>query len=135
MGPGTITKKPKSAEKIGKPIRVLIYNPHTLFREGIKALLQGAPIEIVGEARTGRHVSYLAQQLRPDVVLMDSATTDLTGSEATRRIKAVSPKTKILIVSLDDDEILASGCLRAGASGWIEKTSQPARLRSLIGAA
>jgi len=135
MSPGSSAKMPKSAEQVGKPIRVLIYNPHTLFREGIKALLQGTRINIVGEARTGRHVADLARQLLPDVVLMDSSTTDLTGSEATRRIKAVSPKTKILIVSLNDDEILASGCLRAGASGWIEKTSQPGRLRSLIGAA
>lgn len=122
-------------EKQSKPIRVLICNRHTLFREGIKALLQGGPIEIVGETRSARRVLHLAAQLRPDVVLMEASTTDLTGAEATRRIKEILPKVRILIVSLSDDEPLASSCLSAGATGWIRNTGQPEYLRHLIGAA
>lgn len=121
--------------KQAKAIRVLICNRHTLFREGIKALLQSESVEIVGETRSARRGLHLAAQLRPDVVLMEASPADMTGPEATRRIKAILPKSRILIVSLADDELLASNCLSAGATGWIRKTGQPGYLRHLIGAA
>src|ERR1700752_924464 len=91
--------------KAHKKIRVLICNKHTLFREGIKALLEkGTPIEIVGEANTASDAIQQLERLRPDVVLMDVATTDLTGFEATQRIKAIDPEVKVLILSLYEDE-------------------------------
>src|SRR5579864_6627283 len=103
-------------------VKVLICNKYALFREGIKRLLsEGAPIEIIGEAATARQAIDQAERLRPDVVLMDLTTADLSGSEATRRIKAVHPDVKVLILSLHDDETLVSRCLEAGASGYIRK--------------
>jgi DNA-binding NarL/FixJ family response regulator len=118
-----------------KKIRVLICNKYVLFREGIKSLLrEGALIEIVGEADTAREAIDQAARLRPDVVLMDLVTPDLSGSEATRRIKAVHPDVRVLILSLRDDEILVSRCFEAGASGYIRKNDETSQLRSAIDA-
>ena len=97
-------------------------------------LQEGTLIEIVGEADTGRLAIAKAARLRPDVVLMDLMTPDLSGSEATRRIKAVHPAVRILILSLRDDEALAWNCLEAGASGYIRQSDQPWQLHSAIDA-
>jgi len=118
-----------------RKIRVLICNEYALFRECIKSLLrEGTLIEIVGEADTGRRAIAKAARLRPDVVLMDLITPDLSGSEATRRIKAVHPTVKVLILSLHDDVELASSCIEAGASGYIRQSDQPWQLHSAIDA-
>jgi DNA-binding NarL/FixJ family response regulator len=118
-----------------KRIRVLICNKYVLFREGIKSLLQeGAQIEIVGEAATAGQAIDQAARLRPDVVLMDLVTPDLSGPEATRRIKAVHPDVRVLILSLRDDEVLLSRCFEAGASGYIRKDDETSQLRSAIDA-
>ena len=114
-------------------IRVLLCNNHNLFREGIKALFpETAVIEIVGEATTARQALILLVRLRPDVVLLDATTSDLGGSEATRRIKAVSPHVEILILSLSDDEPLISACLDAGAAGCIRRGDNPLHLERAI---
>jgi DNA-binding NarL/FixJ family response regulator len=119
-----------------KTIRVLICNRYTLFREGIKALFpQGAPIEIVGEAATAEQALDLLERLHPDVLLMDATTPDLNGAEAMRRIMAIDPHVKVIMLSLDDDEPLISGCLSAGASGHIRKDDRSVHLRSAIHAA
>jgi len=106
-----------------------------LFREGVKSLLrEGALIEIVGEAGTARQAIDQAARLRPDVVLMDLVAPDLSGSEATRRIKAVHPDVRVLILSLRDDETLVSHCFGAGASGCIRKNDHASQLQSAIDA-
>lgn len=119
--------------KTHKKIRVLICNKYVLFREGIKSLLRdGTLIEIVGEADTARQAINQAARLKPDVVLMDLVTPDLSGSEATRRIKAVHPDVRVLILSLRDDETLVSRCFDAGASGYIPKDDHALQLQSAI---
>jgi DNA-binding NarL/FixJ family response regulator len=116
-----------------KKIRVLICNKYVLFREGIKSLLREETlIEIVAEADTARQAIDQTARLRPDVVLMDLVTPDLTGFEATRRIKAVHPDVRVLILSLRDDEALVSRCFEAGASGYIRTDDQPSQLHSAI---
>ena len=118
-----------------KKIRVLICNRYLLFREGIKSLLRdGTLIEVVGEAGTARQAINQAARLRPDVVLMDLVTPDLSGSEATRRIKAVHPDVRVLILSLRDDEALVSRCVEAGASGYIPKDDHASHLQTAIDA-
>lgn len=113
-------------------IRVLICNRYRLFREGIKALLPRGGIEIVGEANTARQALHLVPRLHPDVVLMDATTHDTPGSEATRRIRAIDPHVKVLIVSLSDDEPLVSGCLKAGATDHIGREDRAVQLKSAI---
>jgi DNA-binding NarL/FixJ family response regulator len=103
-----------------KTIRVLICNKYTLFREGIKALLpRDGRIEVVGEASSARQAIGMLGEIRPDVVLMDLIMPDLSGWEATRRIKAVAPGVEVLIVSLRDDKSLLFRCLKAGAAGYV----------------
>ena len=119
--------------RTNRKIRVLICNKYVLFREGIKSLLRdGTLIEIVGEADTARQAIDQAARLRPDVVLMDLVTPDLTGFEATRRIRAVHPDVSVLILSLRDDEALVSRCFEAGASGYIPKDDHASQLQSAI---
>ena len=121
--------------RAGRRIGVLICNKYTLFREGIKALLEtGTSIEIVGEANTAAEAIEQLEHLKPDVVLMDVGTPDLTGFEATRRIKAIDPHVKVLILSVHEDEVLISRCLEAGASGYIRKYDRATQLQSAIDA-
>jgi DNA-binding NarL/FixJ family response regulator len=119
--------------RVHKAIKVLICNKHGLFREGIKSLLrEGTPVEIVGETATARQAIELLRMRKPDVVLLDAAMRDLSGSEATRRIKAIDRNVKVLIVSMYDDERLISGCLAAGASGYVRMDSHSVHLRNAI---
>ena len=116
-----------------KRIKVLLCNKHNLFREGIKALFpKSAPIAIVGEAATASQALNLLERLQPDVILLDATTSDLGGSEATRRIKAINPRVEILILSLYDDELLVSDCIGAGAIGCISKKDDPLNLERAI---
>jgi two-component system response regulator NreC len=101
---------------------VLLCDDHTLFREGIKAILGTDPtLEIVGEAQNGREAVGEALQLRPDVILMDVAMPDLGGVEATRRILQALPRSKVLILTMYEQEDVIDRCLQAGASGYVLK--------------
>jgi two-component system response regulator NreC len=103
-------------------IAVLLCDDHTLFREGIKAILSAHPsIEIVGEAQDGRQAVSKAHKLRPNVVLMDIAMPDLSGFEATRRILRADPKIKVLILTMYEEEEVITRCLNAGAAGYVLK--------------
>lgn len=103
-------------------LRVLIADDHPLFRDGLRAMFESEPdIELVGEAATGQEAVELASHLLPDVALMDIQLPDLNGIEATRRMLAASPKTRVLVVTMfeDDDSVLAA--MRAGARGYMVK--------------
>jgi two-component system, NarL family, response regulator NreC len=108
---------------------ILLCDDHTLFREGIKAILRDEPsIEIVGEAEDGRQAVERAQQLNPDVVLMDISMPDLSGFEATARILQANPKIRILILTMYEEEEVITRCLTAGASGYVLKDAPRADL-------
>jgi DNA-binding NarL/FixJ family response regulator len=110
-------------------IRVLLCDDHTLFREGIKAILKDEPsIEIVGEAADGRQAVALALELHPDVVLMDIAMPEMSGFDATRRIVQSSAKSKVLILTMYEEEEVINRCLSAGASGYVLKDAPRAYL-------
>jgi len=103
-------------------LRVLIADDHPLFRDGLRAMFESEPdIELVGEAATGQEAVDLAGRLLPDVALMDIQMPDLDGIEATRRVIAASPKTRVLMVTMfeDDESVLAA--MRAGARGYVVK--------------
>src|ERR1700676_1147012 len=94
--------------------RVLLCDDHTLFREGIKAILKDeVSIEIVGEAEDGRQAVAQARDLHPEIGMPD-----LSGFEATHRILRASPKTKVLILTMYEEEEVITRCLDAGASGY-----------------
>jgi DNA-binding NarL/FixJ family response regulator len=102
--------------------KVMLCDDHTLFREGIKAILRDEPsIEIVAEADNGRQAVSKALRVQPDVVLMDVAMPDLGGYEATARILKENPRIRILILTMYEEEEVITRCLKAGASGYVLK--------------
>jgi two-component system response regulator NreC len=110
-------------------IRVLICDDHTLFVEGMKAMLRNEPtLEIVGEARDGRQAVELAKDLRPDLILMDVTMPDMNGFDATRHVHEFDPSVKVLILTMHDDEELVARCLEAGAAGYIMKDAPASQL-------
>ena len=109
--------------------RVLICDDHPLFREGIKAVLREDPsIEVVGEAKNGREGVEMSLQLAPDVVILDVSLPEISGLEATRRIKQANGQIKILMLTAHDEEELVLRCLDAGASAHVLKNVPPSQL-------
>jgi DNA-binding NarL/FixJ family response regulator len=114
-------------------IRVLLADDHTLFRAGIRALLQTLEdIEIVAEAADGREALRLIAAQRPDVVLMDIMMPNLNGLDAAARVGRAFPDTRVVILSMNADEDSVLKALRAGAAGYLVKTADPAELELAI---
>ncbi len=105
-----------------EPIRVLIVDDHALFRRGLQMVLEGEPdIQVVGEASDGHEAIERAESATPDVVLMDVRMPRRTGIEATRIIKDTLPSTKILMLTISDEEADLYEAVKAGASGYLLK--------------
>jgi DNA-binding NarL/FixJ family response regulator len=105
-------------------IRVLLTDDHTLFRQGLRTLLAAEPdIEIVGEAANASDAITSVQELRPDVVLMDVGMPGLSSFEATRQIRKQRPETRVIFLSMYDDEDYLSESVEIGAGGYILKES------------
>jgi DNA-binding NarL/FixJ family response regulator len=103
-------------------LRILIAEDHPLFRKGVISLLSSVPdFEVVGEATTGEEAVVRAEQLQPDVVLMDLQMPEVNGIEATRRILQESPSIRVLVVTLFEDDDSVFMALRAGARGYVLK--------------
>jgi len=114
-------------------IRILVADDHTLLRNGIRALLEDEQdIIIVGEAEDGREAVRLANQLKPNVVLMDIAMPLLNGLEATRQIKREHPEINVLVLTMYDHEEYYRQMLEVGASGYIIKRAAANELVSAI---
>ena len=107
-------------------IRVLLADDHTIVRKGLRALLEGqAGIEVIAEAEDGRAAVQLAEQLKPDVALMDFSMPGLNGLEATRQIVERVPGTKVLVLTRHMDREYVDRILEAGAAGYLVKKSAP----------
>ena len=113
--------------------RLLIADDQTLFRSGLARLLDSDDrVTVVGEAVDGADAVQLAKSLKPDVVLMDIKMPNVDGIEATRRIVAENPKVKVLMLSTFDADNNVIQALKAGASGYVLKDSQPKAIVSSI---
>jgi DNA-binding NarL/FixJ family response regulator len=103
-------------------IRVLLVDDHAILREGLGALLaEQSDIEIVGEAGDGRTAIDMVRTLSPDVVVMDVGMPDLNGIDATRRIRAEHPGSRVVALSTHTDERYVQHMLEAGACGYVLK--------------
>jgi DNA-binding NarL/FixJ family response regulator len=114
-------------------IRVLIADDHPLFRDGMHGLLDSVvDTEVVGEATSGEEAIALAENLQPDVILMDIKMPGINGLQAMREILNTSPHIRILIVSMleDDDSVFAA--MRAGARGYVPKGANQAEMLRAI---
>ena len=104
------------------PIRVLIVDDHALFRRGLEMVLaEEADIDLVGEASDGAEAVEKAGEALPDVVLMDIRMPRSSGIEACRAMKEVAPSTKIVMLTISDEEEDLFEAIRAGASGYLLK--------------
>lgn len=114
-------------------IRVLLVDDHQIVRAGLRMLFQAeADIEIVGEAGSGAEALEMVQSLDPHVVLMDVAMPEMSGIEATRRIRELCPQCAVLALTMHEDEQYFFQMLNAGAAGYIPKRAAPDDLVSAV---
>ena len=113
--------------------RILLADDHTLFRQGIRTLISAEQdMEVVGEASNGGEAVDRAGEIRPDVVLMDIGMPGMSSFEATRQIKKSRPETKILFLTMYDDEDYLVEGMEVGASGYVLKDSPANQLVAAI---
>ena len=104
--------------------RLLLVDDHTLFRAGLKSLLEAEKgFEVVGEAANGDEGVDRVRELKPDIVVMDLSMPGSNGLEATRRIAALGLKTRVLVLTVHAEEEYLVPVVEAGASGYLSKTS------------
>jgi NarL family two-component system response regulator LiaR len=118
---------------MAEPIGVLIVDDHAVVREGLRSFLElQEGIAVVGEAGDGGEAVALAEELRPDVVLMDLVMPKVDGVEAMRQLRERVPAARVIVLTsfLDDDRLLPA--IRAGAAGYLLKNAQPQELARAI---
>lgn len=113
--------------------RILIADDHAVVRAGLRAVLLASPeLELAGEASGGLEALELVEQTHPEVLVLDLSMPDLDGIAVTRQVKARNPETRILILTVHEDDALLREAIRAGASGYILKRAAEAELVSAI---
>jgi DNA-binding NarL/FixJ family response regulator len=111
--------------------KVLLADDHTLLLEAFKHLLE-PEFEVVGAVADGRAVLVAARTLKPDVIVLDIAMPLLNGLEAARQLQGMSPRPKLIFLTMNPDPDIASEALRVGASGYLLKTSATSELIKAI---
>jgi two-component system, NarL family, response regulator NreC len=113
--------------------RVLIADDHPVLRSGLRVLLGADPdLEVVGEAGTGEETLRLAEELRPDVVLLDIGMPGESGIETVRRLKAKLPALKVLFLTMHEEEGMLLEALNAGGDGYLIKRADEAEIVQAI---
>src|ERR1700686_4424392 len=114
-------------------IRVLLADDHAMVRKGFRLILEAQPdMEISGEPGNGREAVEVAEKLHPDVVVMEGARAEVNGIEASRRLAASSPHSRVLALSMHKDSVYVREILRAGARGYLLKDSIDTELISAV---
>ena len=114
-------------------IKCLLVDDHTLFRQGVRRLLETEnDFEVVGEAADGGEAVEKARELRPDIVLMDIGMPGLSSFESARQIKKNRMETKILFLTMYEDEDYLVQCLEVGASGYVLKDTPAPQLLTAV---
>src|SRR6476469_6077754 len=117
------------------PVRVLLVDDHGLFRTGLRNLLEGQGVEVVGEAGDGARAIGLVRELAPDVVVMDLNMPGISGVEATRQISSIAPLTRVVVLTISDLDNDVLDAILAGACGYLLKGSAINELMRGISAA
>ncbi len=120
----------------GKPVRVLLADDHTMFREGLAGLLASyGGMEIVGSIANGEGAVTLAEQTRPDVVVMQVQMPFDGAGESLERMRGIEPPPKVVIVTMFEDPTTMRDYLKLGVSGYVLKSSSAAHLVGAVRAA
>jgi DNA-binding NarL/FixJ family response regulator len=118
-----------------KKTRIILADDHTLVRAGLRKLLESfAEVSVIGEVEDGLSLLSLAEQLRPDLVLLDISMPCLNGLDATAKLLKALPQTKVIILSMHQNEEYVRQALRQGASGYLLKDAAPIELEQAIAA-
>ena len=113
--------------------KILIADDHWVIRAGLRALLNGTPeLEVVGEASDDYEVLDKLDSLKPDIILMDLSMPNLDGIETTRQVMKKAPSSKILILTIHEDEGLLKEAIKSGAAGYIVKRAAESELNTAI---
>jgi len=121
---------------MAKKIRLLLVDDQTMFRDGMRVLLRSqADFDVVGEAGDGEEALAKAAALKPDVVLMDLRMPVLDGAAATRRMRALQPEVRVIVLTTFDEDAAIFDGLRAGATGYLLKDAPTEKLYEAIRAA
>ena len=114
-------------------IRILIVDDHEIFRRGLRSLLQSRPDwEVCGEAKDGQDAVELAQQLHPDVVVLDITMPRLNGLDAARIIRRLVPETKVVILSQHELDAMRREAFKSGADAYVTKSEVSKELLAAI---
>jgi DNA-binding NarL/FixJ family response regulator len=119
----------------GDRLRVLLVDDHDLFRTGLRNLLEEQGVQVVGEASGGADALRIVREIAPDVVVMDLNMPGMTGVEATREITAVAPLTRVVVLTISDEDDDVMDAIVAGACGYLVKDSSIEELMRGIHAA
>jgi DNA-binding NarL/FixJ family response regulator len=132
VGENNRERKPR----LGEDIRVLVVDDHDLFREGLRTLLEEEGVHVIGEARSGNEAVEMVADLAPEIVLMDLDMPTMGGVEATRQISGIAPLTRVVVLTISDDDSDVMDAILAGACGYLLKDSSvPDLLRGIAAAA
>jgi DNA-binding NarL/FixJ family response regulator len=122
-------------ERQTESLRVLIVDDHDLFRTGLRNLLEEQEVQVVGEASTGAEAVRIVREIAPDVVVMDLNMPGMGGVDATRHITGIAPLTRVVMLTISDQDNDVMDAILAGACGYLLKDSSIQELMAGIRAA
>lgn len=123
----------QSSPEVTPKLRLLLVEDHEIVRQGVRVMVDAQPdMEVIGEASSGRAALTLAQELRPDIVVMDISMPDMNGLQATEKLKQCCPEIKIITLTRHTDLGFLQKLLSAGASGYVLKQSASVELLRAI---
>jgi len=122
-------------ERQSESLRVLIVDDHDLFRTGLRNLLEEQGVQVIGEAATGAEAVRIVREIAPDVVVMDLNMPGMGGVDATRHISSIAPLTRVVMLTISDEDSDVMDAILAGACGYLLKDSSIDELISGIEAA
>jgi len=104
------------------PLRILLADDHLIVRQGVRAWIERAGFDVVGEATDGTEAVHLAEALKPDVAVLDLAMPVMDGLDAARQIQQSGSKTAVILLTMHTEEHFVAAALRAGVRGYVLKT-------------
>jgi two-component system, NarL family, response regulator DegU len=113
-------------------IRLMLADDHRMLREGLRRSMTDQGFDVIGEARDGEEAIRLAEELQPEVILMDVTMPEVNGVEATRQIKQLFPEIRVVMLTMHADQEVLASAMRVGASGYLVKDCSTEEIANAI---